>query len=86
MTKPTTSSVTCPAVTPRTSSELLEMRLPDDVQERLRAQAEHGAALLGVVPDGTECVGVAGQLPLLAGAGHIQRRASVDEATVAAGR
>lgn len=35
---------------------MLGLRLPDDVQDRLRAQARHGAAILGVVPEGAECV------------------------------
>ncbi|MFD8609654.1 helix-turn-helix transcriptional regulator [Streptomyces sp. NPDC059631] len=49
----------------RTSSELLALRLPEDTGERLRVQARHGAAVLGAVADGTDCVwGLAGRIPL----------------------
>ncbi|MFB7597613.1 phosphotransferase family protein [Streptomyces sp. NPDC056160] len=57
MTKPIASPVARPApVASRTSSQMQAPQLPDDAEDRLRVQARHAAALLGVEVDGTECV------------------------------
>ncbi|MYR56097.1 phosphotransferase [Streptomyces sp. SID625] len=57
MTEPTAPRAVCPAGgASRTSSEMLALRLPQDTVDRLRVQARHGAAVLGVVADGTDCV------------------------------
>ncbi|MGC4998529.1 phosphotransferase family protein [Streptomyces sp. DT195] len=57
MTKPTTSSSALRAAVPsRTSNEMLGLPLLEPTKNRLREQAWHGAAILGVVAEGTEQV------------------------------
>ncbi|MBV1949126.1 phosphotransferase [Streptomyces sp. BV129] len=57
MTRSTTASTALRAVVAsRTSSEMLRLPLPDRTRDRLREHARHGAAVLGVVSDGPECV------------------------------
>ncbi|MEU5083026.1 MULTISPECIES: phosphotransferase [Streptomyces] len=70
MSKPTKSPVVSPAVVvPRTSSEMHDVPLADDIRDRLLEQARYGAALLGAVFDGAERVwgweGSALSLPVL---------------------
>ncbi|MET8816102.1 phosphotransferase [Streptomyces sp. NPDC004549] len=57
MTKSTMSSAALrAAVASRTSNEMLGLPLPEKTQDRLREQARHGAAILGVTSDGPERV------------------------------
>ncbi|MFD8609652.1 hypothetical protein [Streptomyces sp. NPDC059631] len=78
MTEPTAPRAGCPAGGAlRTGSEMLALRLPQDTEDRQRVQARHGAAVLGAVADGTDCVwgwqGESFSLPVLDTASGAQR-------------